>query len=57
MAQDGKAHDIVHGELAGRVEREGVAGQGGDAKADEDGLLDGFVAAPARRQRAMSGGS
>jgi hypothetical protein len=45
VAQDGETLDVQHGELAGLVEREGVAGEGGDAEAGEDGLLDGFVAA------------
>jgi len=45
VAQDRKAHHIQHGELVGLIEREGVAGQGGDAEAGEDGLLDRFVAA------------
>jgi len=45
VAQDGKTLDVEHGKLAGLVEGEGVAGEGGDAQAGEDGLLDGFVAA------------
>ena len=45
MAQDGKAHHVEYGELAGLVEGEGVAGEGGNAQPGEDGLLDGFVAA------------
>jgi len=44
MPQDGEALNIEHRELP-LVEREGVAGEGGDAEAGEDGLLDGFVAA------------
>lgn len=45
VAQNGKALDVEHGELAGLVEGEGVAGEGGDAEPGEDGLLDGFVTA------------
>ncbi|MDP1533122.1 MAG: hypothetical protein Q8L92_06015 [Rubrivivax sp.] len=45
MAQDGKALHIQHGELVRLVERERVAGEGGDAQPGEDGLLDGLVAA------------
>jgi len=45
VTQDGKALDVEDGELAGLVEREGVARERGDAQAGEDGLLDGFVAA------------
>ena len=44
MPQDGEALNIEHRELP-LVDREGVAGEGGDAEAGEDGLLDGFVAA------------
>jgi hypothetical protein len=45
VAQDGETLDVEHGELAWLVEREGVAGERGDAQPGEDGLLDGFVAA------------
>jgi len=31
VAQDGKSLDVEFGELAGLVEREGMAGEGGDA--------------------------
>ena len=39
VAQDGEAFDVEHGELAGLVEREGVAGEGRDAEADRKSVV------------------
>jgi len=45
VAADGKAFRFQHRELARLVQGQGMAGQGGDAQAGQDGLLDGLIAA------------